>query len=913
MKADEASMRRQDCKHDHSRVRKAENETKHELKKMEARVSAAQKKVQEAHDQLRVQISKVVGLREQVRTMLDADTLTVVQQQLDEQHELNRIANVEMAELQDELDVAQEALAEATAGSGSGAFHEANASKYFDQMRTDCGVKHGRVSVPPRSSESAVSKRRSVRHMAAVIADRGNGTDIHLVCQALERCGYLEKLVEAPRFQQHVKQIVRTATDAIQSHWSARHGVQVWDRLELSRSQMETLHHLLSFVYNPSNDKYEPIRVWTNPNDKSDVVLCARLASRGAREKLFREMADGMGIVVGSTGRCERDAIKCTSLLYSTYSKALRQEYSIERPAQPILFLDGTGAGFKGICHGEMGCADFIAVGDSDARQSRHTLQPLFLYNGSDHSQDLRSNIDLAITSYNQLVKVGYIDRYYEMSNGESVTERIPTRCMTAADMQGAKSTYGMKLQSHSVWCKCQRGEGGPQHQYPKQPVNSYVEMLEYIEKTVGCQIKTFDEICSWAHYSPGVARGCAFTPFTCSCCGYCPSKSQWEKDLSAWHKLDDDERAAAQDEHEGKTDDMKTTRRHYYQMLFTPPLPHHGMERCGVDDLHLVFLNHFKHLFKHTIHHCLPTSKKKLVRAYIEKAGFYSYNAASTDEDPVAHWIRREVKKFLVEAHIHLPFLLRLASAPPDIIPEFAASLNVEGEMSMDDDDEYAPTPEEVAQEENEEPLMMRNADRWQHFLDLVASRSVPWPQGVQDTDEYRQGRAVEAFNLGSVCANDLLDLKPTMETWVPHILVFIVPRQMVYLGDPMRRSCDACESFGAMVKKTIKHLTCRRRLKDEATVHEGKRLAGGANGKRWRQTFTRGYVDQTFRRITVSESLRHGMENEPFLQRADHRRLATGKTHIQPKKFANDSPAIGIRSAIEQEATEASAQAEQ
>ena len=73
---------------------------------------------------------------------------------------------------------------------------------------------------------------------------------------------------------------------------------------------------------------------------------------------------------------------------------------------------------------------------------------------------------------------------------------------------------------------------------------------------------------------------------------------------------------------------------------------------------------------------------------------------------------------------------------------------------------------------------------------------------------------RALETFNLALPVCHDLKELKPTGITWVPHILLFIVPRQMVSLGDPSRRSCDACESFGAMVKKIIKHATCRRRI---------------------------------------------------------------------------------------------------
>eukprot|EP00966_Prymnesium_polylepis_P174146 4029447-Prymnesium_polylepis.1 len=62
----------------------------------------------------------------------------------------------------------------------------------------------------------------------------------------------------------------------------------------------------------------------------------------------------------------------------------------------------------------------------------------------------------------------------------------------------------------------------------------------------------------------------------------------------------------------------------------------------------------------------------------------------------------------------------------------------------------EYMPTEEELAQEEKEEPIMMKNAERWDSFLALVQAIHVPWPQGEADSTEYREGRAVEAFNQG-------------------------------------------------------------------------------------------------------------------------------------------------------------------
>ena len=62
-------------------------------------------------------------------------------------------------------------------------------------------------------------------------------------------------------------------------------------------------------------------------------------------------------------------------------------------------------------------------------------------------------------------------------------------------------------------------------------------------------------------------------------------------------------------------------------------------------------------------------------MRNYLRVSGFYSYDAAAADEEnPVMRWIGREVKRFLAEADIHLPFLLRVAAAPAEMDAEMAA-----------------------------------------------------------------------------------------------------------------------------------------------------------------------------------------------------------------------------------------------
>ena len=113
-----------------------------------------------------------------------------------------------------------------------------------------------------------------------------------------------------------------------------------------------------------------------------------------------------------------------------------------------------------------------------------------------------------------------------------------------------------------------------------------------------------------------------------------------------------------------------------------------------------------------------------------------------------------------------------------------------------------------------------------------------------------------------------------------------FVVPRQVLKLGDPSRRSCDACESFGARFKKLIKERTCRRSIKHGKTVHNGK------GTKCWYTSFLKGYIEQAFARLNASERLSHGPENEKYLQRADYMRTAGGRDRLRWKKWREQDP---------------------
>ena len=505
-------------------------------------------------------------------------------------------------------------------------------------------------------SAEAQYRKKAVAHMSHVLGGRGDGTNIEHIAAAVATAdkSYPSRLMATPQFTGLNRELSKSVVDAVQSHWTALLGVHIWDRLDLSRSQYDTLRHLLSYVYDPETDSYVPIKVWINPVDASDFVLAARLPGRHAREKKFGELADSQEIIVGANGRCQRDVGKAICDMYVNNAPALRNNYSTARPAQPVLYLDGTGSSIgRGLGHAEIGSADFKL----GVKQSRRTLAPVAAWEGNDHRPDQEENLDIVIPSFNKAVANGTIRR---------AEDSIVSRPITVADMQGTKSTYGMNLTSHSVWCTCGEEQ---QHKYPDKAMESYEEMLAYIE-SIGCKIKTERQMCEWAHFPFALHRGGRFERFKCAC-GYAPTEQQWHSDLSTFNALSDEDQKAERLKH-------MQDRRHHYQDLFTPPLPHLGMERAGVDDLHLDYLNIFKHLFKYTIHEGLPESNKKAVAAYLRDQHFYSYNALGDEEsDPCSGWIGREVKRFIYEACTHLPVLLRLAHAPPDVIDELTETVN--------------------------------------------------------------------------------------------------------------------------------------------------------------------------------------------------------------------------------------------
>ena len=195
--------------------------------------------------------------------------------------------------------------------------------------------------------------------MAVVIA----GRDPAALAAAVVRNEELDGLLKAKSVQPHVKALIGDVLHVIQDHWSARLSVILMSEVHTSRSEYDTLRHLLSFIYYHDHDLYKRIVVWTNPADERDTIKAPSLASRYATEK---ERA----IIYGQCGaEASDDGFFCgvkdleagMGGLVEHYWDALDPEVQQGRlDLQLVLIGDATG-GWRGdsITHGEMGIGSF--------------------------------------------------------------------------------------------------------------------------------------------------------------------------------------------------------------------------------------------------------------------------------------------------------------------------------------------------------------------------------------------------------------------------------------------------------------------------------------------------------------------------------------------------------------------------
>ena len=96
-----------------------------------------------------------------------------------------------------------------------------------------------------------------------------------------------------------------------------------------------------------------------------------------------------------------------------------------------------------------------------------------------------------------------------------------------------------------------------------------------------------------------------------------------------------------------------------------------------------------------------------------------------------------------------------------------------------------------------------------------------------------------------------------------------------------------------GLSCRYRYRRTTCWRASprRNTQTMH-GMEASEGATARIWKQPFNTGCVQQAFTRACVRESLQHGEANAPFCQRADCKRVTTGKV-ANYRKFTEEEVA--------------------
>ena len=312
-------------------------------------------------------------------------------------------------------------------------------------LKGQVGVQSAKV--PPRSFSEGDrhAYNDNVTHISTVLKDRPPTA----ISAALERNGQIEALLQTKKLQSHVKTIIAGVLAVIQKHWGARHAVIVMSEVHTSRSEFDTLRHLLSFIYDRDTDMYRRIAVWTNPFAPDDQFV-PTLASRKPREEERAAVYSKCEAVASDDGMfCGLDNLeKAAAGMVSHYWDAL--DPAVQVGANNLMLVltgDATG-GWRGdsVTHGELGIGSWRA----GKAQSKLTLLPLFIMEGDDGAKNLRNQAARVAEMYNALKRKGTLT----VVVGETeIVLRVDLRI--AADFQFFKAILNMSKYSSAIWCMC--------------------------------------------------------------------------------------------------------------------------------------------------------------------------------------------------------------------------------------------------------------------------------------------------------------------------------------------------------------------------------------------------------------------------------------------------------------------------
>lgn len=751
-------------------------------------------------------------------------------------------------------------------------------------------------SLPPKEINCISSWERNVKFLSAAM----DGRDPKAIGAAIGRNEKIRSVLDSYLFQREVKVVVHDVLQVIQEHWSARHAVILMSEVHLSLSEMDALRHLLSFIYDHDKDLYERIIVWTNATDETDTLTAPTLASRYAWEKERAMVYGKCGVESSADGLfsgvsdLEGSLVGLVEHYWDALDAAVQQQ---EKELMFVLTGDATG-GWRGdsITHGEIGIGSF----EKGKALSKLAALPVWLQEGEDSAENLRSRAGRVFEQYNKLKRKGEITVTIK---GVAITLRI--KVLTSADFQFFKAINNMSKYTSAVWCTCLLDN---MYKYPDWEATTWDDCLSFYH-SIGCELKTLKTICELNHWSVDVLEGRRFKPFGCRCGYKSGSEKEWRAAVEAHAQLDEKEKKEVDLEHSSNP-------LHYRHKPLDAPLVHQGMIDNSTDVLHLIFSNQFAFFMEHTMLTILmewePAARAPF-EAYLRSIGIPMKIVKATSVTEMKQSMTgRDAKVLTAKALKHIPTLLEfvhmnkeeIAAAVEEVVLEAEEEAEKEAEeppakrrRAADDDDDVDWDGEDDDEEDGEEEQgeeeegegereedqqdddcltrFERDARSWDIFFRLVRAMR-PFER---DDPEYRRARAVETFNAAGGVMKEWKRLNPSAQSACPHVALVVLPRQQVEHGDHTRRGADHGEAYGASIKDGIHRRCLRRKIGLSATEHT--RVMPDGSKKTWMQGPLKvSRVMQAFRSMCVTERLLRDEGSLRYLQRKHYKLKSTGFT---------------------------------
>lgn len=645
----------------------------------------------------------------------------------------------------------------------------------------------------PRQTSKELDKRnhyRTVGFITKVLQHR----EPEAIAAALRRCKLLERMFHTRQAQPHIKKLVAAAASVIQKHWSARHALMLQFEVHCSRSEYDALRHLLSFRYNHANDCYERFVIWRNPTNAADTVLAPTLAARPSYEKERNVLFEQCGACASDDGLfCGLDTMEKSIVgMVEHYWDALDVEVTRGNKELLLVFTGDATGGWRGeaITHGEISIGSWA----KGSGISRLASLPLFIMEGDDSAENLRSRAQPVMRQYNALKSKGMLT---VTIGGKPVQLKLKMVC--AADFQFFKAMMNMSKYTSAVWCLCPTDN---LFKRPSSVAKTWSDVLAFYD-SIGCELKDLKTMCELNHYSFEVLMGRKFKEFSCRCGYKSGAETTWRAAVEEHSRLVENDLADVDRAHSS----MEAHCRH---KPFNPPLLHQDTIDNSADVLHLIYINMFATFFELTILvHIfeLEPRHREPFEAYLRSISvpIKAVKALSVT-DMKQSLTGRDAKTLLSNAGEHIPALLQFAHTSPEEIEEAvneahqeqADASNTRRACANDDedydwesegDDEEMHESEEQAEHEDQLTRMQRDAHSWDALLTLVyAMRAFE-----RDDNEYCEARAVETFNAAAAVMREYKRLHPNAISACPHVALCVLPRQQVS-ATPKELTCAHC-----------------------------------------------------------------------------------------------------------------------